>query len=80
MSNNHETQTLARAGDYDLWPTFQKVVEEELNRLRDEMRNSPKFCDEDFTEDFRHKLGQATSLEWVLEIPLRARKQLEKEG
>ena len=80
MLNKHQNTTLARAGDFDLWPIIKTLVQEELDSLRRDMRLYPALCDDDLTKDLRHKIGHASGLEWVLEIPERARKELEKEG
>jgi hypothetical protein len=74
--NKYQTQALARAGDFELWPIIKDVLEKELDMVRKDVRNNPRMCDDDLTEDIRHKLGEISRLEWVLEIPARARKEL----
>jgi len=74
--DEYEKQTLANFPQGDFWTLLKKVVGAELERLEDEIRTSPKFSDEDLTEDLRYKMGGVDCLKRVLELPDEARKLL----
>jgi len=74
--DNHELQTLANFPQGDFWTLLKKVVSGELEMLEDEVRKSPKFSDEDLTEDLRFKMGGISCLKTVLELPDEARKRI----
>jgi len=74
--DDYELQTLANFEQGDFWTLLKKVVGSHLDMLEDEIRTSPKFSDEDLTEDLRFKMGGVDCLKWVLERPSEARKLL----
>jgi hypothetical protein len=75
---DHELQTLANIDQGDFWALIKKVVDGDLKVLEDDIRKTPKFSDEDLTEDLRYKMGGVDCLKWVLELPSEARDQLTK--
>lgn len=76
--DEHELATLANVNQSDFWRLVSKVVGIELGILEDQIRNTPKFCDEDLTEDLRFKMGGVDRLKWILELPDEARDILTK--
>ena len=71
--DDHKLQSLANYDQGDLWALVNEVVSDALELLEDEIRTSPKFSDEDLTEDLRYKMGGVDCLKWVLELPGEAR-------
>jgi G:T/U-mismatch repair DNA glycosylase len=69
----HELQILANVDQNDFWRLVKKVVDGQLGAMEGEVRQSPKLCDEDLTEDLRYKMGGIDRLKWVLELPSEAR-------
>ena len=77
LLDSHELQSLANfANGNDFWVLLKKAVGADLKAIEDEIRTSPKFSDEDLTEDLRYKMGGVDCLKWVLELPDEARKLL----
>jgi len=74
--DSHELQSLANIEQGDFWTLLKKVVGADLAMLENEIRTSPKFSDEDLTEDLRFKMGGVDCLKRVLELPREAREQL----
>lgn len=72
--DSYELQQLANFEQGDFWALLKKVVGADLQILEDEVRTSPKFSDEDLTEDLRYKMGGINYLKRVLELPSEARK------
>ena len=72
--DSYELQQLANFEQGDFWALLKKVVGADLQILEDEVRTSPKFSDEDLTEDLRYKMGGINCLKRVLELPSEARK------
>jgi len=77
---DHELSEIARLEQYDVWRCVKLLLEEPLKLLDDQLRNAPKICDEDLTEDFRWKLADQARLKWLLEMPERARNELIDRG
>jgi len=65
----YEKDILANAPLTDLWRVLKKVIGYDLERLQLDMREFPKFSDDDLREDLRHKMGGADRLQWVLDLP-----------
>ena len=76
--DDHELQTMANFEAGDFWQLLRKVVEADLAMLEDDVRKSPKFSDEDLTEDLRFKMGGVDRLKWILELPQEARNLITK--
>jgi len=77
---DHELSEVARLHEYDAWRHVRVILEEELARLDVDLEKNPKICDEDLTEDFRWKLADRARIKWLLEMPERARQELEDRG
>lgn len=76
--NEHEMAVLANVEKEMFWQLVKKIVDCELDTMDDEVRTTPKLCDEDLTEDLRYKIGGIDRLKWVLELPSEARGILEQ--
>jgi len=74
--DEHELAVLSNVDQSDFWRIVSKVVSLELGVMEDDIRTSPKFCDEDLTEDLRFKMGGVDCLKRVLELQQEARNQL----
>ena len=70
---DYELASLATIESSDFWTMLKRVIESDLSMLEKEIRTSPKFSDDDLTEDLRFKMGGVDRLKWVLELPREAK-------
>ena len=64
-----QQQVIANAAENELWQLLSQLISEDEERLIQDMRDSPKLCDDDLTQDIRHQLGGVDRLKWVLGLP-----------
>ena len=76
--DEYELSVLANFEQNDFWQLLKKIVGVELETLENEIRRSPRFSDDDLTEDLRFKMGGVDRLKWVIELPEEARNLLTK--
>ena len=69
---------LSQAEEVKLVQVIMDVVKSRREELRHEIEEKPKECPEDLRKDFRGISGEIRGLNWILELPQRARQLIKK--
>jgi len=77
-TKSSEITILSQSEEVEAVKIIMNVARKRREELRREIEEKPRECPEDLTKDFRGISGEIRGLNWILELPQKAREVIDR--